>query len=48
MAERPRDLSQRELDDLIHELILAGREDTPEFLRAFKEDERRSEEADRG
>ena len=42
MAEHPRDLSQRELDDLIHKLILEGKEETPEFRRAFKEDERRS------
>lgn len=39
VAERrvdPRSLSQRELDDYIDRLISEGREETPEFERAYE------------
>jgi hypothetical protein len=41
VAANPRDLSQRELDDLLDQLTQQGREESPEFRRAFKEWERR-------
>lgn len=41
MAERPKDLSQNELDALLDLLVQQGKEDTPEFARAYDEWERR-------
>ena len=37
MAEQidPREMSQRELDEYLDQLVQEGREDTPEFRRAF-------------
>lgn len=32
----PREMSQRELDDYLDQLIADGAEDTPQFQRAFK------------
>lgn len=31
----PREMSQRELDDYLDELVRDGREDSPEFARAY-------------
>lgn len=38
MSERidPREMSQRELDEYLDRLVREGREDSPEFRRAFK------------
>ncbi|WP_275886602.1 hypothetical protein [Leifsonia aquatica] len=37
----PKGMSQQELDDYLDELVKHGKEDTPEFARAYNEWERR-------
>lgn len=43
MRTPPELMSQTELDDYLDELVTSGRDDTPEFHRAYAEYERRDQ-----